>query len=113
MNFEITVVSTSLVTITNDLDGFGHSSWIVTGYLFTYTGACSAKSVIPGCHAKTVGGFIVIIARISDVLGRKSMLLSSLLVFTIFSGACGAAQTITQLYVAFSECFLGVCLGLI
>jgi MFS family permease len=38
VNFEITVVSTSLVSITNDLGGFGRSSWVVTAYLFTYTG---------------------------------------------------------------------------
>jgi MFS family permease len=107
VNFEITVVSTSLVTITNDLGGFGHSSWIVTAYLFTYTGMRSSKRNRFRYDTDVFEGFIVIIAKISDVLGRKSMLFSSLLVFTIFSGACGAAQTITQLYVIDSKSSLG------
>lgn len=38
VNLEITIVSTSLVSIANDLDDFGPTSWIVTAYLITYTG---------------------------------------------------------------------------
>lgn len=38
VNLEVTIVSTSLVDITNDLQGFDRTSWIVTGYLLTYTG---------------------------------------------------------------------------
>ena len=38
VNFEVPVVSTSLVAITNDLNAFSQTSWIVTGYLVTYTG---------------------------------------------------------------------------
>ena len=38
VNIEVTIVSISLVTITNDLHGFDQTSWIVTGYLITYTG---------------------------------------------------------------------------
>lgn len=39
-NFEISIVSTSLVAITNSLKGFNESNWIVTAYLVGYTGAC-------------------------------------------------------------------------
>lgn len=34
----MTIVSTSLVSITDNLHGFGRSSWIVAAYLLTYTG---------------------------------------------------------------------------
>jgi MFS family permease len=33
---DITIVSTSLVAITNDLKAFEKSSWIVSSYLITY-----------------------------------------------------------------------------
>ena len=36
---ETTIVSTSLVSITNALGGFDERDWIVTAYLLTYTGA--------------------------------------------------------------------------
>lgn len=35
---ETTIVSTSLVSITNALDGFLYRDWVVTAYLLTYTG---------------------------------------------------------------------------
>lgn len=38
VNFEVTVVSTALLSITDNLRDFGRSSWIVTAYLLTYTG---------------------------------------------------------------------------
>lgn len=37
-NFEVTIVSTSLVAIADDLKGFSESSWVVTAYMLTYTG---------------------------------------------------------------------------
>jgi MFS family permease len=43
VNFEVTVVSTALVSITNDFEDFSRSSWIITAYLLTYTGARSPK----------------------------------------------------------------------
>ena len=36
---ESTIISTSLVAITDALDGFHKSSWVVTVYLLTYTGS--------------------------------------------------------------------------
>lgn len=38
INFEITIVSTAVVSITNDLEEFNESSWIITAYLITYIG---------------------------------------------------------------------------
>jgi len=80
VNFEISIVSTSLVSITDDLQHFSQSSWVVTAYLLTYT------------------SFMIILARVSDLVGRKTILILSMFVFTIFSGGCAAAQTMVQLY---------------
>jgi hypothetical protein len=38
VNMEISIIGTSLVDITNDLQGFSETSWIVSGYLVTYMG---------------------------------------------------------------------------
>jgi MFS family permease len=45
---------------------------------------------------------VIIWAKLSDIYGRKPFILAALFIFTVFSGACGAAQTMTQLY-AFSN----------
>ena len=37
-SLEVSIVATSLVAITDDLQNFGESSWIVTAYMLTYTG---------------------------------------------------------------------------
>ncbi|KAF2469066.1 MFS multidrug transporter-like protein [Lindgomyces ingoldianus] len=76
---ESSVTSTTIVSITNDLGGFQGSSWVFTAYLLTY------------------GGFPIIISRLSDIFGRKQALLACLLIFIVFSGACGASQSILQL----------------
>ncbi|KAH7233543.1 major facilitator superfamily domain-containing protein [Fusarium tricinctum] len=78
---ETTIVSTALVSITNALNGFILRDWIVTSYLLTYT------------------GFLVIYAKLSDVFGKKTMLLLALLIFTVFSGLCGAANNIVDLII--------------
>lgn len=44
VNLEVTIVSTSLIAITSDLNGFSKTSWIITGFLITYTGL---KSLLP------------------------------------------------------------------
>ncbi|PNY23179.1 MFS-type transporter YusP [Tolypocladium capitatum] len=78
---ETTIVSTSLVSITNALNGFILRDWIVTSYLLTYT------------------GFLTIYAKLSDVFGRKTMILFALAIFTIFSALCGASNSIIQLII--------------
>lgn len=43
-------------------------------------------------------GFLVIYAKFSDVFGMKFMILLALLIFTVFSIACGAAEGMSELY---------------
>lgn len=81
INFEITIVSTATVSITNDLHGFSQSSWLITAYLITY-----------------IAG-LVIWARLSDLLGRKPTCVAAIIIFTAFSAGCGASQTMVQLIV--------------
>ncbi|GFG25906.1 multidrug resistance protein 3 [Aspergillus udagawae] len=76
-----TIVSTALVTIASELGNYNKSNWIVVSYLFSYT------------------GFLIIYARCSDICGRKSAFLSALVIFTVFSIACGVARTVDQLIV--------------
>ncbi|KAI1357334.1 MFS general substrate transporter [Xylaria arbuscula] len=66
VNFEITIVSTALVSISNDLNDFSKTSWVVTAYLITYTAG------------------LVIVAKLSDIFGRKRTYLLALLIFTAF-----------------------------
>lgn len=96
---EVSIVSTSLVTITDSLQDFGDSSWIVIAYLLTYTGMSIQQSHAIFAFLNTTAGFLIIWAKISDVLSRKLMICLAVLVFLVFSGACGAAQSLTQLCV--------------
>ncbi|OJD28332.1 hypothetical protein ACJ73_00257 [Blastomyces percursus] len=78
---ETTIVSTSLVSITNALDGFEKRDWIVTSYLLTYT------------------GFLVVYAKLGQVFGRKTMFLLALALFTLFSILCGATNDVVELII--------------
>jgi hypothetical protein len=42
-------------------------------------------------------GFLTIYAKLSDVFGKKTMLLLALLIFTVFSGLCGATNNVVDL----------------
>lgn len=42
-------------------------------------------------------GFLIIIAKLSDIFGRKPLIVFTIIIFVIFSAACAAAQTLTQL----------------
>lgn len=46
-----------------------------------------------------VVGVMIIVSKLSDIFGRKPVFLISLGIFLVFSAACSAAQTLTQLYV--------------
>lgn len=63
-SLEITIVSTSLVSIVDSLKGSSQASWIVTSYLLTYTGA----SKDPGRRAAIVSHKS---ARVSHHMGQK------------------------------------------
>lgn len=85
VSMEISVVTTALVAIAEDLGGFESVSWVLSSYLLGYVSV------------------VVIFSKFSDVFGRKQVLVSCIAIFIIFSGACGAAQSITQLYVSLKE----------
>ncbi|KNG83699.1 hypothetical protein ANOM_007669 [Aspergillus nomiae NRRL 13137] len=85
---EVTIVSTSLVTITNDFDDFGRSSWVITSYLLTYS------------------GFLMVWSKAGDIWRLKTSLLAALFMFTAFSGGCGGAQSLSQLIIC--RAFQGV-----
>ncbi|PYH41262.1 major facilitator superfamily transporter [Aspergillus saccharolyticus JOP 1030-1] len=78
---EITIISTSLITITRHLDGADQSTWIITSYLLAFA------------------GFLTVWAKCSDFIGLKLAILVSLAIFTAFSGGCAAAQTMSQLII--------------
>jgi MFS family permease len=42
-------------------------------------------------------GFLTIYAKLSDVFGKKTMLLLAILIFTVFSGLCGATSNVVDL----------------
>jgi MFS family permease len=41
--------------------------------------------------------FQIIWAKLSDIVGRKVVLMSALLLYTAFSATCGGAQSVLQL----------------
>ncbi|KAL4909665.1 hypothetical protein BDW74DRAFT_173160 [Aspergillus multicolor] len=87
-SLEVSIVSTSLITITDDFRGFDQSTWVITSYLLTYT------------------GFLMIWSKCGDIFGVKPSLLCSLIVFVAFSGGCGGAQSMNQLIIC--RAFQGV-----
>ncbi len=74
-----TVVIPAVPAIASDLGAFGHLSWIVTAYLLTST------AMTP------------IIGKLSDIYGRRALLLPSLALFIAASMLCGFAQSLPQL----------------
>src|SRR5919201_5343040 len=80
---DVTVVNVALPSIQNDL-GFSQSSlaWVVNAYLISF------------------GGLLLLAGRFGDILGRKSVFMAGLTVFTLASLACGAAQSQEMLVAA-------------
>src|SRR6266498_5696500 len=73
---DVTVVNVALPSIQNDL-GFSQSSlaWVVNAYLIAF------------------GGLLLLAGRFGDLVGRRSIFLAGLGVFTLASLLCGAAQS--------------------
>jgi EmrB/QacA subfamily drug resistance transporter len=73
---DVTVVNVALPSIQDDL-GFSQSSlaWVVNAYLIAF------------------GGLLLLAGRFGDILGRKSVFLAGLGVFTVASLLCGFAQS--------------------
>ncbi|GAA4578748.1 hypothetical protein GCM10023194_02400 [Planotetraspora phitsanulokensis] len=74
-----TIVGTALPRITAELNGTDLYTWVVTAYLLTST------VTVP------------LYGRLSDVHGRKPLLLIGVTVFLVGSILCGAAQSMGQL----------------
>jgi EmrB/QacA subfamily drug resistance transporter len=77
-----TVVIPAVPAIAADLNGFSHLAWIVSAYLLTST----AMTPIYG--------------KLSDIYGRRKLLLVALVVFAIASTFCALAATLPQLIMA-------------
>lgn len=77
-----TVVIPAVPAIASDLGAFGHLSWIVTAYLLTSTAATP------------------ILGRLSDILGRRALLLPSILLFMAASALCALSGSLVQLILA-------------
>src|SRR3954452_239191 len=73
---DATVVNVALPTIQDDL-GFSSSSlaWVVNAYLIAF------------------GGLLLLAGRLGDLIGRRTIFLAGLAVFTAASLACGLAQS--------------------
>src|SRR3954465_1041628 len=73
---DVTIVNVALPSIQDDL-GFSSSSlaWVVNAYLITF------------------GGLLLLAGRLGDLLGRRSVFLAGLGVFSVGSLLCGIAQS--------------------
>ncbi|KAF5027260.1 hypothetical protein F66182_633 [Fusarium sp. NRRL 66182] len=80
-SLDTSIVSTSLLTISHDLNDFTNAPWIVLAYLLTYM------------------GFAVCVSKLSDIYGRRNMLVVSWVIFVGFSQGCGSATSMTTLIV--------------
>ncbi|KAH9066301.1 MFS general substrate transporter [Lactarius vividus] len=76
-----TIVATALPTIVEHLGGGKNYSWVGSAYLL----AASALSPLYG--------------KLSDLIGRKPVLYSAILIFLVGSALCGAAQSLTWLII--------------
>lgn len=76
-----TIVSTALPTIVGELGGVAHLSWIVTAYLVAATAATP------------------LVGKLGDLIGRKSVLQGSIVIFLIGSLLCAEATSMTQLVI--------------
>src|SRR5690242_1906652 len=77
---DATIVNVALPVIQDDL-GFSQSSlaWVVNAYLIAF------------------GGLLLLAGRFGDLLGRRDVFLSGLVLFTAASLLCGLAQSETML----------------
>lgn len=88
-----TIISTALGKIVEDFKSFSSLTYVVTAYMLTST------VTVP------------IAGKMSDVFGRKKILLSGVVIFILGSFASGAAATIDQLI--WSRAFQGIGGGII
>src|SRR5215510_1033434 len=77
---DVTIVNVALPSIQRDL-GFSQANlaWVVNAYLISF------------------GGLLLLAGRFGDLLGRKRVFLSGLVLFTAASAACGLASSQSML----------------
>jgi EmrB/QacA subfamily drug resistance transporter len=74
MVLDATIVNVALPSIQHDLNfSQGNLTWVMNGYLITF------------------GGFLLLAGRLGDLIGRKKVFLSGLVLFTFASVLCGVA----------------------
>jgi MFS family permease len=78
---DTSIVAVALATIASKFGAFENSSWVFTTYLLTYM------------------AFGIILARLSDFFGLKTVEAFSFVLFLVFSALCGAARNMTQLII--------------
>jgi EmrB/QacA subfamily drug resistance transporter len=77
-----TIVSTSIYTIANDLDGLSLQAWATTAYLITST----VSTPLYG--------------KLSDIFGRRPLYLAAIMIFLAGSLYAGSVHTMTELAIA-------------
>ncbi len=76
MVLDSTIVNVALPSIQHDLNfSQGNLTWVLDGYLITF------------------GGFLLLAGRLGDLVGRKRVFLSGLVLFTAASILCGIADS--------------------
>lgn len=76
-----TIVGTAMPKIVGDLGGLSMMTWLTTAYLLTST------TVVP------------IAGKLADLLGRRIVYVSGLLIFMAASALCGMANNMTELII--------------
>ncbi|MET3288726.1 UNVERIFIED_CONTAM: EmrB/QacA subfamily drug resistance transporter [Brevibacillus sp. OAP136] len=76
-----TIVGTAMPRIVGELGGLAVMTWLTTAYMLTST------AVVP------------IAGKLADMIGRKTVYVSGLVIFIAGSALCGMADTMTQLIV--------------
>ncbi len=83
MVLDATIVNVALPSIQRELHfSQGNLTWVINGYLVTF------------------GGFLLLAGRMGDLVGRKRVFLTGLVMFTAASVLCGFAQGQTMLIVS-------------
>lgn len=96
---DTSIIATALVTISQDFKGFDKSNWAVLAYTLTYMGLHFQTSPTVSLLNYFSIAFATIFARLSDMIGRKSVVFIAFAIFTTFSLVCGLACTLVQLII--------------
>lgn len=78
---DTTIVSVALATIAGEFNDFSRATWVITAYLLTYM------------------AFAIIITRLSDIFGRKTVEIMNFVLFIAFSLGCALSRSITELII--------------